>query len=155
MRSVASSKLCWNSRILLGATSNARARETRCKLERLRSICSRIACTSRPTQGSDGSRQVAARAGDHFGRRGGRGRSHIGYKIGDGEVDLVADGRNHRNRRLEDRPGHHLLIERPEILHGAAAASHDDHVNVVTIIEVAHPSDNFFHRARPLAHGHG
>ena len=50
---------------------------------------------------------------DHFGggRRG--GGPDVGDEIGDREIDLVADGRDDRDRRGGDRPGDGLLVKGP------------------------------------------
>ena len=62
---------------------------------------------------------------------GGRGCPHIGHKVGDGHVGLMPHGRDHRDLRGENAPGHVLVVEGPQVLHGPAAPSGDD--------EVGHP----------------
>ena len=57
-------------------------------------------------------------------------RAEIGDEIGDGDVGLVPDGRDHRDRAGGNRPRHDLLVERPEILERTAAAPDDHHVDV-------------------------
>ena len=54
----------------------------------------------------------------------------------------MAHGRDHWDLGFIDRPRHNLLIERPEILHGAAAAAGDDKVGDLPAICVAYrPGD--------------
>ena len=61
------------------------------------------------------------------GRR--RRRAKIRDKVNDGGVRFMPNGRNDGNRAVKDRLGHRLFIERPQILHGASAPSHDHHVH--------------------------
>ena len=63
---------------------------------------------------------------DHLGRGRGRRGPEVGDEIGDGEVDLVADGRDDGHGRAGDGPGHGLLVEGPQVLDGAAAAADDE-----------------------------
>jgi len=44
------------------------------------------------------------------------------------EIDFVADRRNHGNRRLENRPGHDLFVEFPQVFDAAPAARHDEDI---------------------------
>ena len=60
--------------------------------------------------------------GDDFRRRAGRGRAHVRHEIADGEINLVPDGRDDRNRRFKNRPRHGFFVERPQILQRTAAA---------------------------------
>ena len=60
-----------------------------------------------------------------LGRRG----PHVGHKVADGEVDLVPNGRDDRQRGVEDRARHHLFVKGPQVLQAAAAAGDEDQVN--------------------------
>ncbi len=61
------------------------------------------------------------------GRRRGR-RPAVGNEVDEGGVGLVAHGADQRDRAGRDRAGQGLVVERPEVLHRAAAARHDQHV---------------------------
>ncbi len=62
-------------------------------------------------------------------RGGGRGRAQVGAEIGDGEVRLVPHAAEHGHRALHDGARQLGVVEGPEILHGAAAAHQQDHVD--------------------------
>ena len=61
------------------------------------------------------------------GLAGGQGAA-VGGEVGEGDVDLVADGRDDRDAGAGDGPRHGLLVEGPEVLEAAAAAGDDDDV---------------------------
>ena len=63
-------------------------------------------------------------------RRGRRRGANVGDEVADGEVGLVADAADDRQDRLEHRACHRLLVERPQILDRAAAATHDQDVDL-------------------------
>src|SRR5207247_10810553 len=44
------------------------------------------------------------------------GGARVGHEVGDREVDLVAHGRDDRDRRRRDRPRRYLLVECPQVL---------------------------------------
>ena len=67
--------------------------------------------------------------GDDLRRRAGRRGPHVGHKIADGEVNLMPDRRDDRQCRVEDRAGHHLFVEGPQILQTAAPARDEDKVH--------------------------
>ena len=92
--------------------------------------------------------QPAAEIGQRVGHRalllhhqlggvGGRGGAHVGDEVGDREVHLVADRRDHRDLGGGDRAGQHLVVERPQVLERAAPPSHDDHVDAAERVELA------------------
>ena len=60
----------------------------------------------------------------------GREGPPVGGEVGQGDVDLVADGRDDGQAGAGDGPRHDLLVERPEILGRPAAARDDDQVGV-------------------------
>ena len=64
---------------------------------------------------------------DLAGLAGGQGAA-VGGQVGEGHVDLVADGRDDRHAGAGDGPRHGLLVEGPEVLEAAAAAGDDDDV---------------------------
>ena len=89
----------------------------------------------RPAASSLQERQLGAQILlDRDGQLGGgrrRRRPQVGDEIGDGEVGLVADGRDHRDAAGDDGPRHRLFVEGPEIFQRSAAPRHDDDVDVV------------------------
>ena len=64
----------------------------------------------------------------------GRECASVGGQVGEGHVDLVADGRDHRQPRSDDGADDDFFIERPEVFHAAAAASDDDHVDTGDLV---------------------
>ncbi len=62
---------------------------------------------------------------------------HLGDEVRDRDIDLVADGTDHRNRRSGDRAREHLLVERPQVLRRAAAPSDDDDVRETAVADRA------------------
>ena len=68
---------------------------------------------SRVQKSSD---QIVEDRRDRLGRRRRRRRAVVRRKIRQREIDLMADGRHHRHRRVRDRPHHDLVVEAPEIL---------------------------------------
>ena len=61
-------------------------------------------------------------------RVGGGGRPRIRHKVGDGHVRLVAHGGDDGRLTVVDGPGHPLVVEGPQVLHGPAAPAGDDDV---------------------------
>ena len=49
----------------------------------------------------------------------------VGGEVGERDVDLVADAADHRHRLRDDRAHDPLVVERPEVLHRAAAPRDD------------------------------
>lgn len=72
--------------------------------------------------------QVLALRHQQLGGHRRRGRAHVGGEVGQAEVGLVADGRNHRHLRRGDGARQPLVVERPQVFQRAAAAGEDDHV---------------------------
>src|SRR6267142_442714 len=60
---------------------------------------------------------------------GGRGRAHVRRQIGERDVHLVPDGRDHRDPRAHDGADHGLLVESPEILRRAPSPADHDHLD--------------------------
>ncbi|MOA01171.1 hypothetical protein D3C78_1205620 [compost metagenome] len=60
--------------------------------------------------------------------------SQVADKIGNREIRLMANGRNHRNIRLKDCPRDQLLIERPQLLQRASATSDDQNIGFAHFI---------------------
>ena len=56
------------------------------------------------------------------------GGAQVGHEIGDGDVGLVAHGRDHRHGTGGDGARHGLFVEGPQIFERAAAAAHNDDV---------------------------
>ena len=77
-------------------------------------------------------------------------RPQVGDKVGYCHIRLVPDGGNHRNFRLEDRPGHTLVVEGPQILDGPAAAPRDDKVGDTMLVGVPDRADDLWRRFHPL-----
>jgi len=81
--------------------------------------------------------------GEQFGGSRGRGGSLVGHEVGDGEVHLVADSGHHRQGAGRQRPGHHLLVEGPQILQRAAAPGQDQHVALAPLAGQIQHAGNF------------
>ena len=83
--------------------------------------------------------------------RGGRRcrRAQVGDEIGDREIRLVPHRRDDRDGGGGDRPRDHLLVESPEVLHRAAAAADDEHVDVAPPGQLRDRRRDL--RTRPLA----
>jgi len=60
---------------------------------------------------------------DKFGRCRRRGGSHVGDKIGDGEVGLVSHATHYRGLRRRDRAGDPLIVEGPQLLQRSATSA--------------------------------
>ena len=60
-----------------------------------------------------------------FGGGGGGGGARVGDHVGDTEIHLVAHRRDNRQLTGGDRPGDDFLVEGPQVLEGAAAATDD------------------------------
>ena len=87
-----------------------------------------------------------------FGCSGGRGGALIGDKIGNGEIDLMADAADDRQLAGRNRARHDFLVERPQIFQRAAAATDDQHVQSWRgdALRIAAGSS----RPPPTLHGH-
>ena len=72
--------------------------------------------------------EIAAIRHQSFGGGGGRRGAHVGGELGQGHVDLVADGGHHRQLRMEDRPRQMLVVERPQVFQAAATAGDQDRI---------------------------
>src|SRR5262249_4612064 len=72
---------------------------------------------------------------DDFGSSGRCGRSQVRGKIGDREIRLMTDGRDHRNLGFADCARDHLFIESPEVFNRTATPS-DNH-DVYTRVDAA------------------
>ena len=75
-------------------------------------------------------RRVEVHARRHAQLRGHRRRGcpDVRRELGERDVGLVADANHDGHRERGHRAHHDLLVERPEVLHRAAAAGEDDHV---------------------------
>src|SRR5258707_2887850 len=71
--------------------------------------------------------------GYQFGGGRWRGRAQVGGKVGDRKISFMADGRDHRNRRVADRARHSLFIESPKVFDRAAAAPYDHYIDPVVV----------------------
>lgn len=65
----------------------------------------------------------------NLGRCAGGGRPEIGDEVGDGEINFVPDGGDHRYGRGPNGTGQGLIVEGPEILETSAAAGQKDDIN--------------------------
>jgi len=79
-------------------------------------------------------------------RSGGRWRAQIGDKVGNGEIRLMANGRDHRNRRTENGSRQRFIVERSQVFNGAAAARDDNHVHGFGAVEMPDARRNFLSR---------
>ena len=66
--------------------------------------------------------------GQNLRRRAGRGGAQVRHEIADGEINFVADRRNHRQGGMENGAGHGFLVEGPKVFQAAAAAREEDQV---------------------------
>ena len=71
-----------------------------------------------------------------------RGRPRVRDIVGDGDVRLVTDGGDDGDLRFIDGTRHTLVVERPEVLDGAAAAARDDEVRDLIPVCVAQRADD-------------
>ena len=104
--------------------SRARAAATRADAARVD-----IAASTPLAEPIDARDELVLPRDDHLRGRRRRRRAQVGDEVGDRDVGLVADGRDHRHRAAGDRARHDLLVERPEILDRSAAAPDDDDVD--------------------------
>ena len=88
------------------------------------------------------------RANDQLRRRRRSRRAKIGDEIADGEVGLVADGRDDGDVRGRNGARQAFIVEGEEVLEGTAAARHHDHVHLAVPIEIAHAGTDL--RSRTL-----
>ncbi|MDR8853482.1 hypothetical protein FEP99_06531 [Burkholderia pseudomultivorans] len=95
--------------------------------------------------------QRALRARE-FGRAGRRRRAHVGRKVRDREIGFVPDAADDRQLARRDRARKRLVVERPQILDRAAAAAHQQYVDLAPRIGGLHGRDQLLGRARTL-HG--
>ena len=59
---------------------------------------------------------LVLRLGDQLAGGRGRGRAQVGHKVGDGEIGLVPNGRDHRTARRSTGAGHALGVECGQVL---------------------------------------
>ena len=86
--------------------------------------------------------------------RGGRGRRPlVRHEVCDRHVRLVPDAGDDRNGAGVHGPGHPLLVERPEVLEGAAAPHHEEDVALRATYRDADGARDLLSRAFPLHPG--
>ena len=95
----------------------------------LRGLCQPMALTLKEPglQPGQAFQPILAVGADGLRSGRGGGRTEVGDEIADGEIDFMADRGDDRDPGGVDRPRHPLLVEGPEILGGAPAASKDQH----------------------------
>ena len=86
---------------------------------------------------------VVERRGDQLGSSGGRGGAQVGDEVGNGEVGLVADGRDDGELGSGDGFGEEFGIEGGKVFERAAAAGDDDEVGVASAIEIGNAGGDF------------
>ena len=74
----------------------------------------------------------------------GRGGARVGDEIGERDVDLVPDGAHHRHPARGHLPHQRLVVERRQVVRGAAAAAEDDGLHL------RHPREQHERAAEPL-----
>jgi len=74
-------------------------------------------------------------------------------RVGQRDVDLVADAGDHRHRQAANRPRHRLFVERPEILDRSAAAPDDHDVDALDAADLTEGAGDV--RRRRCRPGHG
>src|SRR6266700_196255 len=77
-----------------------------------------------------------------FGCGGRSRRAQIGDKVSNGEIGLMADGRDHRDRGRGDSPSEFFVVERRQVFQRAAAASDDNDVNISSAVEILDSGSN-------------
>ena len=70
------------------------------------------------------------RGGDEFGGGGRRGGAQVGDEVRDGEVGLVADGGDDRQRGGGNGAGERLVVESGEVFQRASAARDEDEIDL-------------------------
>ena len=74
---------------------------------------------------------------------GGGGGPEVGHKVRDGHVRLMAHGGDYGNLGEIDHARHPLVVEGPEVLHGAAAPAGDNQVGDLVAVDVADGPGDF------------
>src|SRR5207302_10796910 len=82
-------------------------------------------CAQAVAKAIDAAAELVVPRDDKFRRRGRRWRTDIGDEVRDRDISFVADGRDHRHPRLNDRARDDLFVERPQILDRSTAAADD------------------------------
>jgi hypothetical protein len=77
----------------------------------------------------------------------------VGDKISNGEVNLVAYRRDHRNGRGSNGPGYRFFVKRAQVLPRASSTANDDDFHLVMQIEVVDPGGDLLRRTYPLYFG--
>jgi hypothetical protein len=86
-------------------------------------------------------------------RRARRLRANIGHHIGYGVVRFMPDPAHNGYARFEYGPSYTLLIKSPKVFETSAAASDDEHVNVIQAVQKTKRVGNLLRRAVTL-NGH-
>ena len=97
--------------------------------------------------------QFAAGTDDHLGSGGRRRGAKVGYKIGDRDIRLVADRRNHRNGALGNGAGDVLFIKGPEVFERTSTPGQNNQLGPVVRPEVRQPPTDIIDRAQTLHPG--
>ncbi len=94
--------------------------------------------------------EFAASLNDEFGGGGRSGGAHVGNKIGDGEIGLVADAGDDRKGTLGDGASDDFFVEGPEIFERPATTNEENDVDGVGAREVAKGVDDLCGRTFAL-----
>ena len=94
-------------------------------------------------EGLDAIGDVVERGGDQLGSGGRRGGTQVGYKVGNGEVGLVADGGDDRELGGGNGVGEEFGIKGGEVFERAAAAGDDNEVSVAGAVEISDAGRDF------------
>ena len=85
-----------------------------------------------------------------LGCRRGRRSAQVGDKIADGKVCFMTDRRDDRRAARGDRACEGFVVERPQILHRAAASADDQHVALSLRVELPQGVDQLCRRSLAL-----
>ena len=92
--------------------------------------------------------------GQDFGGGAGRGGTEISDEIGDGEINLMAHRRNHRNFRGGNGTGHHLFVEAPEIFQRPTTPGNENNIQRMPqlrkAVQTTDGRSNFLRGSGPL-----
>ena len=83
-------------------------------------------------------------------RVGGRRRTKIGHVVGNGHIRLVSHGGDHGNFRFINGMGDQFVVERPQILNGAAASANDQQIGELVTVGIPDGRGDFPRRFRAL-----
>ena len=94
--------------------------------------------------------QLRAVWAHQFRRPRGRRRAHVRHKIRQRKIRFMPHSAHNRQAAIRNRPRHHLLVKRPQILQASPATAHNQHIHFRALIRRANRLRNLLLAARPL-----